>query len=373
MNILTKGCISTVVAAALTIGVSATGTMAENIVYGTYSGPANTLNKKGIGPFLERVQDQSGGEIKTDFIMGGSLVTAKTGLFGMRDGLVDGIMLASLYYPTELPEAGLYINMGAVLKDTRAAAAALTEMMMLETCPDCTAEMDEWNIHTLGSWSTPAYDLLCIEPLDTLDKLNGKRIRGSGHTVPLIQALGAVAANATVTEIYEAMQRGQVDCTFGSASWLETYSIGDSAKYVIDVKAGGIATQSMLNIREDLWQTFSKEHRQLLLDNAAEAVAGATLGYLDDETSALATEGRGYQVMVPESDVLNALAKEAEAGVAQAVEIATGRGVANAQAKADAFLASYARWEGLLADVHDKDAFVKLLNAEVYSKVSVDD
>ncbi len=372
MTTLKLSTISIVFAATLAAGVSTGANAQDNIVYGNYSPPTQTLNKHGILPFLEAVEAASGGSLATTFVGGGSLVGSKTGLFGMRDGLVDGIMLAALYYPTELPEFALYVNMGAAYQNTLAASGALTEMAMLETCSDCTAELESWNVHSLGGWSTTAYDLLCVEPYATLAELEGKRIRGSGHTIPLISALGAVAANTTVTEVYEAMQRGQVDCSFGSASWLESYSIGDSAKYVIDVNAGGVAHSALINIREDLWQSFSTEQRQALVDSAAIGVAGATWGYINDGNSALATEGRNYQLIAPGADVASALAVATEAGIVNAVQIATDAGIENAEEKAANFMALYEKWIGLTAGIETEAAYVDLLNAEVYSKVSVE-
>src|SRR3546814_11506556 len=82
----------------------------------------------------------------------------------------------------------------------------------------------------------------------SLDELKGKKIRGPGAIGRMATAVGAVPVNVTITESYEGLQRGQIDCTFGAAGWLDTYSFGDVAKYVTMISIGGAFGGPMLNI-----------------------------------------------------------------------------------------------------------------------------
>ena len=130
-------------------------------------------------------------------------------------GLVDGALVAAIYQPSELPVSSLLVNIGAQMTDTLASTGALTEALMLG-CPECRAELEAYNVQTLGSWAMPSYSLLCREPVQSLADAQGLRIRSSGHMVTLAQAIGATPINLTITETFEALQRNQADCTFGS-------------------------------------------------------------------------------------------------------------------------------------------------------------
>src|SRR3546814_3719574 len=82
----------------------------------------------------------------------------------------------------------------------------------------------------------------------SLDELKGKKIRGPGAIGRMATAVGAVPVNVTITESYEGMQRGQIDCTFGAAGWLDTYSFGDVAKYVTMISIGDAFGRAILNL-----------------------------------------------------------------------------------------------------------------------------
>ena len=342
-----------------------------NFVFGNYSPPAATLNAKGIIPWLEEIEKRSGGAINTEFIGGGSVVTTKTGLTAMRDGLVDGAFLSTIYLPAETPVTSIFVDLGANLSNTMAASGALIETMMFD-CAACLDEMKAWNVQPLGSWSTPGYDLLCTKEVKNLKDLKGLRIRASGHTVPLVDALGATPANLTMTEVYEALQRNQVECTFGSAGWLESYSLGESAKYVLDLDAGGVPSPVLIDVRRDLWEGLTEDQKKIFVDTAPIAVAGATWGYLDEESRALGLSEKGYKLVQPDNDVPEAIAVQAEKDTAAAIEKAKAKGVDDAQEIANVFLANYERWVELTKGIESRDAYAALLSKEIYSRYPMD-
>jgi len=54
----------------------------------------------------------------------------------------------------------------------------------------------------------------CKEPMRTLADFEGKQLRGSGAALTKeMEALGGVTVSTPLTEIYEAMQRGIIDCS----------------------------------------------------------------------------------------------------------------------------------------------------------------
>lgn len=354
-------------AALAALGFAGAAQAETQIVYGNYSGPEQPLNSRGFIPFLDALKAESGGAIETTFAGGGAVVTAKTALFSLRDGLVDGAFVPTVYFPAELPVANVFVNLGAMMSDVKAAVGALNEVMLLD-CPECDAEFERWNMRFLGAWSLTPYDLMCSKPVRGVEDMKGLRVRAAGHTVPLATALGASVINVPSSEVYEVMERGQVDCVFGPPNWLDASSLGEVAKYIVDVNAGTVPNPSTLMLRADLWSDLSAQEKALVLANAPKAVAGAYFGTLETDESALAKEGAGYELIEPDAALSGAIGTAAAGALETAVAKAEEGGVANARELAEKFLAAYERWKGLAAGAEDEAAYAKLLQEQVYSK-----
>ena len=342
-----------------------------NVVFGTYMPATATLSAEAVIPWLDRVEELGGGEITTQFVGGGTVVTAKNNLFAAHDGLVDGATIAALYFPNELPVSNLFINMGSSIDNPLAASAALTETFAFD-CPACDAEMERWNLHSLGAFVSPPYDLLCTKEVRSLADMKNLRVRASGHAVPLAAAMGATAANFTVPELYEALQRNQVDCTFGSVGWLTSYSLGDSAKFDIDIPGGSIVNPTLIDVRADLWETLTAKQRTALIEAAPIAVAGSTFGYLAQEQATLADPLSGITVIKPDADVLDALRAQSKLDIANAIATAQAKGVTTAPEIAEKFLANYAKWKGILKGDETREQFAELLADKIYSRMPVE-
>jgi TRAP-type C4-dicarboxylate transport system substrate-binding protein len=355
----------------LALGLSVSSAQAEtNMIFGTYASPTSATVVNGFLPFLDKVNETSGGDIAMTLAGGGSVVTAKTTLFGLKDGLIDAAYVPSVYYPAELPVSNVIINLGALLEDVPAAIAAMTEMYLFD-CKDCMEEDKKWNMRYLGSWSLTNYDLLCTKPVRTAEDVKGLRIRAAGHTVALAKALGASPINVPSSEIYEVLQRGQVDCVFAPPSFLSTYSLGELAKYVVNVNAGTVPSPHNVVIREDLWDSLSEKDRQTLIDAAPLSTAGGYFGTLRDEEKELARADIGYEVIEPDETLKSAINAAAATNLERAIKIGEEKGVENAREIVTKFMASYEKWKERLAGVNTQDEYMDILQKELYSRVSV--
>lgn len=335
-------------------------------VYGDFASPTEPRTEGSVKPWLKALNDASNGAIKTDYIGAGAVVTARNTLQSLQDGLVDGALVAAIYQPSELPVSSLLVNIGAQMTDTLASTGALTEALML-ACPECRDELERHNVKTLGSWAMPSYSLLCRSPVQSLADAKGLRIRASGHMVTLTQAIGATPINLTITETFEALQRNQADCSFGSIVWLESLSLGDVVRNITKVDAGAVVTTSIFNVRRDMWDAMADAERQVFLDTVPAAVAQNAFAYIEADERVLA---EGYNVITPDADLANAIRGQADADIASAVAVATAAGVTNAQGIVDAFLPLYKRWHDLTRDVTTPEAFEQLLRDEVYARVN---
>lgn len=351
--------------AAASLAVAAPAAAETSFVLGQYSGPNQPLNARGMIPFLDALQERSGGEIQTSFAGGGAVVTAKTTLHALKDGLVDAAFVPTVYYPAELPVGNIMVNLGAMLSNVPAAIGAMNEVMLLD-CPECDAEAAQWNMRYIGSWSLTPYDLICTKPVRTAADVQGLRIRSAGHTVPLATALGASPINVPSSEVYEVMERGQVDCAFSPPNWLDANSLGEVAKFVTDVNAGAVPNPHFLMMREDLWQDLTADQQALIMELSPMASAGGYFGTLETDETALAAEG--IETIAPDETLVAAMEAAAKEALPTAVASAKEKGVENAQEIAERFLAAYEKWKGLVEGVDSEEAYAELLRKEIFAK-----
>lgn len=337
-------------------------------VYGDFASPSEPRTEGSLKPWLKELTEKSNGDIKTEYLGGGAVVTVRNGMQALDDGLVDGAFVATIYLPSESPVNSLFINTGAQLTDTLASTGALTETLLLG-CPECRGEMEKSNVKTLGSWAMPSYSLLCKQPIQSLADAKGLRIRASGHMVTLAQAIGATPVNLTISDVFEALQRNQVDCSFGSIVWMDSLSLGDVIKNVVRANAGSVATPSMFNIRKDMWDSLSKEDKAVFLDTVPHAVAMNAFAYIDADERVMK---EGYTDITPDADLLKAIRDQADADIPGAVKVAQDAGVADAQQIVDTFMVTYKKWEDLTRDIETPEAFEDLLRKEIYSKLPAD-
>lgn len=350
----------------------ATGAQAETkLLFGYYASATSTNAREGIIPWLDDIEARSGGRLQTELNAGGAIIKTGTSLFGLRDGLVDLANVYSQAFPKELPVLTLLGDLGAIMDNELAATGALTQLQLLE-CPACEAEYENWGIKLIGSYVTKPYQLLCRTPITSLDDLKGMRIRGTGYLNGITTGLGATPVNISISEVYEALQRGLVDCTFGQFAWLRDFSLAEQTKFVQTTNAGVLPAPPWIAMNKGAWDALSEEDRKIMYDAMATAVARATFAYEKDNKDSIEEAMANGVHLEPLQDWLtDAIANSTKDVRDTAVARAEEAGVANAAEIADRFLTLYAEWQAKVADATTQEAFEQLLADEVFSKVDL--
>src|SRR3546814_20989147 len=108
----------------------------------------------------------------------------------------------------------------------------------------------------------------------------------------LVAALGGTPVNSTSAEIYEALQRGQADCTLGPLPWLKSYTLWDLVKYVSAEPFGTYHGTNFINMRTGTWKKLSKKEKAAIRANPAQATRDMAEVYpeADREISKIAKE-----------------------------------------------------------------------------------
>jgi len=365
-------------AALLAAALAAAPALADGVVYTSHSPQTFRDNSYTLPRYSERVAPKSGHSLE---ISGGSvLASAGAAAEAISKGAVDAGVLVYNYMPSFIPTIALVGDMPGTVPQV--SAGATTEMYLL-TCESCIKEGIDRNLRVVINTSTEPYRFICAgDGVTTLADVKGKKIRSTGSMARIAQRLGGVPVNVSFAEVYEAMQRGQADCTLLGASNLKALQLWDVAKSVTaDFAVGTIHSYGLLVINEELWESWTPEARRAWLDEAPEATVDSLRTALDETDQALASaKDKGVAVVSAGPDLRAALVEALEQQSADAVAAAKERGVADADAIAALWAKTYAKWQAIYEEIGaDKPwgdaewaAYQAKLKSEVYDKVSVD-
>jgi TRAP-type transport system periplasmic protein len=117
------------------------------------------------------------------------------------------------------------------------------------------------NLHNI----TPYFIHSTKKPIRRLEDFKGMKIAAPGTVAQLVTtALGATPINVPAPELYLALQRGVVDCTFWSWTGLNTFNLHELTKYHTAVGINISAFALVMN--KDKWNSLSPSDQKIIDD-----------------------------------------------------------------------------------------------------------
>ena len=372
MNIKQRLSAAAATLAALLLCVSSA--FAQELVYGSWIPAGEYLNRVALPRIFADIAKETNGAIRWKLVPGGQLADPKTTFTAVHDGLMAAGMGISTYVPSTVPALNTIYSTIVFGDDNVATSGAALETMTLN-CPACLAEMRKLNAVALSGWVAGPYYLACREPVRSLAELKGKRVRATGGNNELMAMVGAVPVAATLVEAVGLLQRGGLDCQFGTHGWLKVFGYGDVVKSVTDVPLGMTGPAVGLMLNRDVWNKFTPEQKKLHMKYAARLSAMLSIGqFVVEEEQVLKELMRTKNltvVKVTDPQDFDAVVARYEATQrARNIENAKKFHVANPEAILDAYAANLKKWRGLSKGIgRDVDKFTAVIQREVYDKV----
>ncbi|EPX85720.1 TRAP transporter substrate-binding protein DctP [Salipiger mucosus] len=163
--------------------------------------------------YLDELEKRTNGEVEIRRYWSGSLNKVGEHLAAARDGTSEITLISPGYYQAELPVTrGLewYFRMN------RADALQRVCREIYQTYEPLRAEWEQRHRSKVLYWTNWNYaPLILREPIESLEDLKGKRIRGYGVATDVIEALGGTAIPMAAPEVYPALERGILDGVYG--------------------------------------------------------------------------------------------------------------------------------------------------------------
>ncbi len=249
--------LSAVSAIALSMGTTA---QAEELaVVGSWSGLP--LHKQFEAPFWnEKLGEVSGGELSASLTTHDQMGISGGDVYRMMSqGVFDvGMTVADYAVSDSVALEALDVPMIATDADTAKKAVDAARPMVDDIYKDV------FNAKVLGIAPYPPQVVFCNAEINSLDDLQGKKVRASGRmTAKFLEALGAEGVNIGFGEVPGALQRGVVDCAITGAG--SGYNAGwwEVSTHLLPIPLGGW-DPVVTAINLDKWNTLSDAQKAAL-------------------------------------------------------------------------------------------------------------
>jgi TRAP-type transport system periplasmic protein len=261
-----------------------------------------TVRTQAVEWWIAEVQKRSGGRVKIESYLSGSLVKAMDIPAAVRAGTVDMGTLVAAYYPDRIP-AWTVVDV-AGLTDPYAVMMAMWDLY--DSQPAMQADFDKWNARLILPQSVGETLLVFRQDVRSLAGFRGKKVRAVGYQGMFMNAVGAVPIPLPHPEIHLSLERGVIDGALGFAYSILPYGYHEIAKYWIRGVPGNYAIPVVMN--KDSWGKLPKDIQDLMLAVAKEATKRLAddLARVDSEAITKAGDllkDKGALVTLPEADV----------------------------------------------------------------------
>jgi len=186
--------------------------------------------------------------------------------------------------------------------------------------------------------------------------------------------VGATPVTMSVSESYEALSQGVLDCSISSSVDLDIFKLREVVTDITPAVPGGVyGGTAVNNVNLDVWKGLSEQDRKDVLK--ATAVLGAVISWDYQVGAVRELEGADEAgITVHETGpelrkVTDEFIRNDMANIASNYQ--KRHGLENAQEMADTFRDLLGKWVDLVEDVDNVDDLADLYWNELYSKVDV--
>ncbi|WP_349826855.1 C4-dicarboxylate ABC transporter substrate-binding protein [Brevibacterium litoralis] len=253
------------------------------------SGSASELVSSGeqVHEFVELVEERSNGQITVDVAWGMSIAGYTEAVDALADGRVDVSYHLLGYEPQRFPEA---TDIGTSIASV-GFSPLVGEMTAYAVASDLAwnneahmQRFEEEGIMPVAPLiASGQYSLNCSNPVTTLEEFQGKQVRaGTVAQGSTVTELGAVPVSMEFTEVFEAMQRGTVDCDLSPMSAKDQTGVYEAAPHLAITTEANFPRFPASYLAGTNVMNMPLAYQQIIFDSAASMLlAGDVQGYVN--------------------------------------------------------------------------------------------
>jgi TRAP-type C4-dicarboxylate transport system substrate-binding protein len=250
--------------AAITLGSWTAAGAATNLTYSIFFPPTHAQTKAAES-WAKEIEKRSAGNVKISLFPGGTLTPADQCYDGVVKGISDICMSAFAYTRGRFP-AMEALDLPLGYPNGRVATRVANEFY-LSMKPKALENVKVLYLHAHG----PGL-LHTKKPVKTLDELKGMKVRSTGFSSKIVEALGAVPVAMPQGETYEALSKGIVDGTIGPIEVLKGWKQAEVIKSTTDCSDVGYTTAFFVVMNLKKWNALPPDVRKVFEDTSREWV-----------------------------------------------------------------------------------------------------
>lgn len=194
---------------------------------------------------------------------GGSIVKPKGVLEGIQLGLGDIGIVTTIFHSSKLPSQGISGSTPFVASDARAVAKAVDEIA--REYPAMQNEFAAQNqVYLATGVVLDTYQIFCTEPVSSVADLEGRKIAGAGLNLRYLEGIkDAAGVRGGLTDFYNMLQTGLVDCGMLWPEAAKTFKIAEVAPYMLRADLGAVNSKT-ITVNADYWAGLPDEVKEVL-------------------------------------------------------------------------------------------------------------
>lgn len=238
---------------------------AESLTFSIFFPPTHE-QAVAAADFAQEVEERTDGRVKITTFPGGTLTKAPQVYDGVVNGISDMGNSCFAYTRGRFPvTAALDLPVGY---PNGKVASQVVHQFVKKINPPELQDVKVLYVHAHG----PGL-LHTQEPVRSLEDLKGMKIRATGLSAKVVEALGAVPVAMPQPGTYEALQKGVVEGTLGPIEVLKGWKQGEVIDYTTEAFDIGYTTAMFVVMNRSAWDSLPTEVQQVIDEVSEEWVA----------------------------------------------------------------------------------------------------
>jgi len=247
--------------------------------------------------WANEIQKRTGGRVQITIYPAGSLTKADQCYEGVIKGISDLGMSCFAYTRGRFPlMEGVDLPVGYPNGMT---ATLIANAMIQKYQPAELADLKVLYVHAHG----PGI-LASKKAVKSLADLKGLKVRATGLSTKIVEALGGTPVAMSQPETYEALAKGVVDATLCPIETLKGWKQGETIEYVVDASAIGYTTAMFVVMNKDKWAKLPADVQKIFSDVSQEWIAkhGEAWDQADQAGREFVTQLKRQFIHLPEAE-----------------------------------------------------------------------
>ncbi|MGR3617118.1 MAG: C4-dicarboxylate TRAP transporter substrate-binding protein [Paracoccaceae bacterium] len=194
---------------------------------------------------------------------GGSIVKPKGVLEGVQLGLGDIGIVTTIFHSSKLPSQGISGSTPFVATDARSVAKAVDEIA--REFPAMQNEFAAQNqVYLATGVVLDTYQVFCSDEVSSVSDLEGRKIAGAGLNLRYLEGIkDAAGVRGGLTDFYNMVQTGLVDCAMLWPEAAKTFKIAEVAPYMLKADLGAVNSKTV-TVNADYWAKLPDDVKDVL-------------------------------------------------------------------------------------------------------------